>query len=585
MSKRKTYSISRLVMQFFLFLFIVTVLLTLLYFNYFMQITYENSLSYFEVNAERSATTLKNDLSVIRRQLSWIAASANDNAYRKSSNAYERMQYSRNQNNSLRGILRASRNIDAAIIIQRSSDIILESHTMGEDAFLRLLGLYGGQRSTKPVSPALFYEYLGNNPTHIILRQPIITFDNQGLYSQVVADVFFAVRLDSLLEGSFENEIYCLCVRSGDELRAHYTRGIDTDIFQKNFSMEELEEKASIMLNNVDYMVSLHSLEAEDLYLLNLQPRQILLERVYPALLQGLAMVGSVLLLSIYMIVIITKRIRRPVRDIIIDIRRISDGDYAHRFLLGDAKELKQISVGINGLLDELDQRTVAMVETQKKLYDTHLLHQKSQLIALQSQINPHFLYNTLECIRSIAQSNNIAEISSIISAMIKIYRYSVTSFSMGTVASEVACAKNYTEIMCHRFGDRYVFEFDIQSDIAEVPMPKLVLQPLIENAISHGLANKSSMGTITICCKKQENLVLIYILDNGIGIPVDRLQQLRCRLDCDELGEEKVSIGLHNVHQRLKREYGEKYGISVDSIEGEFTKVIIRIPITTPPI
>ena len=213
------------------------------------------------------------------------------------------------------------------------------------------------------------------------------------------------------------------------------------------------------------------------------------------------------------------------------------------------------------------------------------LLNRESQLRSLQAQINPHFLYNTLECIRSISQYYGVSEVSKIISGMIHIYRYSASNVVEGTLQSEFACAEAYAQIVQVRYEGRYEVELEPEESLRDSYMPKMILQPLIENAVSHGLAKRFSGGRVRVTARREGEEVLITVWDNGEGIPEADLEELRRRLerDMDTEGREG-SIGLHNVHARIWKTFGGGYGVTIDSREGEGTSVYVRFPGTDRP-
>ncbi len=578
---RKSYSITRLITTFLSLLFLATVLLSFFYFISFTQITYNNKLDYFKTSTEKSAVNLANELILAQQQLIWLARDIGNEAFWVTDNPYEQMLYRKNMNSSLYGILHNTDIVDAAMIFQSGSDVIIECHTMQEEIFLRFLEIYNSYQSIQPASPSLFSAEEYGDPSHLVIRTPVTGFYKSNLFSQTVANAYLTIPLDKLLDEQMDESMQILCVANGDSLKVCYVNGIERDVLPMRFSLSEIKENMRVSINGVEHVAILETLNYGDLYLLCLIPRYLLMRQMQNVLLRGVLLVLLVFAVTIFGILTTTKLINRPVRDIVNDVQRIRQGDYAYRLRFSKAKEMKEISAGVNDVLDVLDERTVLMTETQKNLYELRFLHRESQILALQSQINPHFLYNTLECVRSIAQSYRVPEISKILSAMIRIYRYSASNNYMGTVESEFQCGENYAEIMQVRFGDRYYFHFELDdSVIASAPMPRMVLQPLLENAVNHGYADRMESSEITVRCICKEDTVILYVRDEGQGISAEQLAHLRKRLDEDKHTEKKEGrIGLYNVHQRLKREFGDAYGLTIESVEGEYTEVSVRTP------
>ena len=164
---------------------------------------------------------------------------------------------------------------------------------------------------------------------------------------------------------------------------------------------------------------------------------------------------------------------------------------------------------------------------------------------------------------------------------MIHIYRYSASYEHLGTVRSEFDCAENYADIMNLRYDDRYQFTFRVEPGLEDAEMPRMVLQPLVENALLHGLQSVDRPGRVEIACHSEDGSLWVSVRDNGCGIGEERLCQLRQRLRQGISTEHKsTSIGLLNVHLRLVNQYGEDFGLLLDSVEAEYTEVTLRMPV-----
>ena len=164
---------------------------------------------------------------------------------------------------------------------------------------------------------------------------------------------------------------------------------------------------------------------------------------------------------------------------------------------------------------------------------------------------------------------------------MIGIYRYSASGQLIGTVGDEIKCAKDYGEIMRIRFGDRFLFEFRIDESFMDIEMPKMILQPLMENAVTHGYEDSLDPGKITVIGECRDEILFLSVCDDGQGIPPKKLAELRDSLAGARHTEKTANrIGLFNVDQRMKQRFGEDYGLEIESVEGEYTRIMIRIPL-----
>lgn len=215
----------------------------------------------------------------------------------------------------------------------------------------------------------------------------------------------------------------------------------------------------------------------------------------------------------------------------------------------------------------------------------------QAEFLALQNQINPHFLYNTLEAIRGDALSAGMDNIADITEALSVFFRYTITETnSLVTVRDELENVENYFKIQQYRFGEKLSIDIQIcdeEENILQMQCPKLSLQPVIENAIFHGLERKREKGRLSLLLELVDEDLHICISDNGVGIEEKKLAELNERLECVSVGYivedgegKKGGIALKNVCRRIKLLFGEKYGIRVDSIEGIGTKVTLILPI-----
>lgn len=217
---------------------------------------------------------------------------------------------------------------------------------------------------------------------------------------------------------------------------------------------------------------------------------------------------------------------------------------------------------------------------------ETIILRQ-AQLTAFQNQINPHFLYNTLDSVRGDVISSGLGDTADMIEALSKFFRYSLSSSTtIITFKEELENVKNYMKIMEYRFGNRILLNsvFDPEKDILEYQLPKLTLQPLVENAIKYGLETRESGGAITIRFLQSDTHVSICVEDNGIGINPESLQEINSGIR--NLNQPLASdfsegsgVALRNISERIMLLFGRDYGIHINSIVGHGTEVKITLP------
>jgi two-component system sensor histidine kinase YesM len=224
----------------------------------------------------------------------------------------------------------------------------------------------------------------------------------------------------------------------------------------------------------------------------------------------------------------------------------------------------------VEGMVYSMIERTNQL---SKESYEVRLEERKAQLMALQAQINPHFLYNTLENINWMAVRKNAPEISSMVTTLAKYFRLSLNKGKvLVSIVDEVELIKTYLTIQNARFDGGLNYEINLDPECKNYSIPKLTLQPIVENSVLHGILKKpEKSGTIRIETLFLEDELMIIITDDGVGMEQERVSEL--------LNSQQSShYGLYNVQERLKLYYGDKYGLKIDSISGQGTTVTLHL-------
>jgi two-component system sensor histidine kinase YesM len=222
-----------------------------------------------------------------------------------------------------------------------------------------------------------------------------------------------------------------------------------------------------------------------------------------------------------------------------------------------------------------------------------NLSKRQAQFLAMQNQINPHFLYNTLDGIRGEALSEGNESIAKMTETLSQFFRYTISNLeNLVTLDDELGNVRNYYSIQRYRFGDRIEMDivFENESDrnlLLQAKVPKLILQPIVENAIIHGIEKILGTGRIVIRCQYTGRRLILTISDNGVGIPPERLRELNDRVAniYDRFERERNEVGgiaLSNVNNRIKLLFGEDFGINILSEKGAGTDVEVTLPYVT---
>lgn len=266
---------------------------------------------------------------------------------------------------------------------------------------------------------------------------------------------------------------------------------------------------------------------------------------------------------------VISRSIIKPIHKLLRSMNKAPSGNLRKVNVELNSYEFEQLYKGHNDMIEQIDQMLKRIIEEQSTL-------RKAELNTLQAQIKPHFLYNTLDSITSLAMSGLNEQVCDLIEALGSYYRLSVSKGrEIITVGEEVEIVRNYLKIQKTRYPDVFEVHFEVEETCCQYPIPKLVLQPLVENSLYHGIRPKGSRGTIGISVSCTNDKVNITIADDGIGMSQEEIAQI---LYTERKGQNQ-SFGLWGTMERLRIFYGDKDCIHIESEPGKGTAILLNIP------
>ena len=287
------------------------------------------------------------------------------------------------------------------------------------------------------------------------------------------------------------------------------------------------------------------------------------------------------IIISINSFITVSGAIQKPISDMEKLSTKVSIGDLTARIDIPHVNELDTLAENLNSMTEQIDVLIKKNMEEQKNF-------QKAEMKALQAQITPHFLYNTFDTIVWLAEEEHTEEVVRITKAFSDFLRISLSrGHEWITISQELEHIKNYLTIQKIRYADILNYSIDADESLMDVKMIKLVLQPLIENAIYHGIKNKRGRGELKVSIHYTDNsrtFVSFTVEDNGAGFTEERLGQVRNELRTGAQDSEKLSsvYGLYNVNKKLKLYYGEQTkGLIIESEAGKGSKISFTIPVT----
>ncbi|MCY9693685.1 sensor histidine kinase [Paenibacillus alginolyticus] len=278
-------------------------------------------------------------------------------------------------------------------------------------------------------------------------------------------------------------------------------------------------------------------------------------------------------LISTGIAVLLSNSTTRNIKILEQTMRRVEDGNFDVRIIPLGRDEIGSLSIRFNFMLSRIND----LINT---VYKEQIAKQQAEFTVLMSQINPHFLYNTLGTVKWYARMNQQAEIEQMVTSVIELLKSSVRRVGeFHSLEQEINQLKNYIYIQKIGYGDAFHMDYEVDERLLESEVPYFILQPLVENAILHGIEMSKGSGRIVLHARIEEMQLLLIVEDNGIGMEAEQALNLLNAATRKESVPGVTSIGIHNVNERIQLYYGDTYGLSYESALGLGTKAIVRIP------
>ena len=379
---------------------------------------------------------------------------------------------------------------------------------------------------------------------------------------------------------------------SRGDYTAYIGDGSGHPVYQPNSSIQPSDEalkQLSETKNNAGFIrtaqeyIFYHDIESTGLRVIKIVPDHVINESALETMKYGLVVGGVATVVSVALAALVAWRTSKPIVKLANSMKGIQ--------LIKDRKVERSGRVDEIGLLEKnLHGMASRIREHIRDNYLMNLEKQTAELKALQSQIHPHFLQNTLQMIGGMVYSQKPADSYKVIRALSEMFRYIVRApDGLVPLQSELDQLEHYMLIQKQRFATRLEYKLEITGELRACYIPKLSLQPIVENAFLHGLEKKPGewrLG-IEVLCDPQQGMVTIQICDNGVGMEPDRLAEMQSKLEritrhTDRVWSSGTSIGLLNAASRMVMHFGPEYGIRMESELGQGTKVIVTIPCTT---
>jgi two-component system, sensor histidine kinase YesM len=389
-----------------------------------------------------------------------------------------------------------------------------------------------------------------------------------------------------LQEGNMGNKAIFYIVNENGGLIGSSTKELDNSRIQSLIQTHQDHQVSDIRVDDVEYWYQSIPIHGLDWKLVALVNKDKLLEKAQVIPYALIVVIAVMMLIVVLVAVSFNIRLTHPITKMADAFDSAARGDLDAKLRFGYKNEITVIQDHYNNMLDEIKKLTDNLLHSQQQLHETKMDKQLFQLNGLQSQINAHFLYNVLHSIRGMSLSNAKREVATAIDHLVSYFRYITRTDEYVLLFKELEHLETYISIQKIRFGERLQFKFSMDDALKGQSIVKLILQPLVENALYHGLEGKSGRWIIKIRASTTDNdEFLIKVMDNGTGMSSEKVESLHSRLSGQPSPAASDStfsqgIGLVNIHKRIQIYYGESYGLTIKSWKNRGTVVTVRVPL-----
>jgi len=560
----------------YIVLLVISLITSLIVANYtiFLEFLKKNEVSSAINAAQKTKQNLEvilklaNDMSVILGSRSDIQSEIKSAS---TANSYEKDQINR----MLRQLVSLQEFVDGIYIIGDNGKFFSSNPEVDLDSVLERCQLPKNFRNR---AVTLFtnasrngYYVMNSSGNAISLISPIL-HDVTGEYRGVIIiDINYTYLRVAFLAASFEKAEKVMIVDKKGQILFSFPYNIDLgEVIVKN---PELLDMDAVQINakvfGKDIIIVSDTIDYSDWKLI----RIINTDKIY----SSVNMLGKItiyifmvfILVSLIASLLLSVSFTKPIVELNKNIKKVEKGDLSVAIKIDRKDELGELSASFNNMMVQIKNLINEKVEHQKKKSDM-------EFQILQAQINPHFLYNTLNSIKWLAEIQNIENISEVTSAVINLLKYNISSKKvLVSLEEEIESIKNYVSIQKYRYGNNFDIEYCLDEKTLHLKILKFILQPLVENSIFHGFKNFKYGGKIKINSKVEGKFLVIEVVDNGSGIDDDKKDLIE-----KEGAKMYKGRGLNNVHERISLYFGPEYGITVKSEQNLGTSVILRLPV-----
>lgn len=331
-----------------------------------------------------------------------------------------------------------------------------------------------------------------------------------------------------------------------------------------------------------DYLIYVGDIGKNGWKLVSVVPKESLMAGV--TMLQGVNMVTYlIVLLAMFLVcTLIYKRVIQPISRQTAFMASFTE-DTGKRIEVTGSNEIGELARKMNEMLDDIEKLNQEIIDSQKKYLELEYAKKQTEIVAYQSQMNPHFLYNTFNCIRGMALFKGEKEIAEMTMALSSFFRYSIQGEDIVTVQNVLENLNHYSQIIQYRFNGKHTVVMDVDEDVLGLKIPKMLIQPLVENGVFHGLEPRTGNGRVWVKIAREQGKLDIRVEDNGKGIEEENLNEFYRAMEYydreEAIPSKRIGIGFLNVYRRVRLYYGNRAEFHVESCVGQGTRIHMLLP------
>lgn len=417
--------------------------------------------------------------------------------------------------------------------------------------------------------------YLTNRSDKIVLYREIYDLTQKKTLGYVVIGVsqeYFQNLCKSIIKDN--DETVLLLDPNGGELvkMGDLPPELEEELNSSDF-VEQNYKKRQNHFTRGDYEVICTQLEKNSSIVCKIVPRYSLQTQILDIAYMPAILLVGLLIGLLPLLLIISNIVTKPLRKLTAAINEVSTGDFEQQVEVMTHDEVGEVAECFNSMVH-------AIRDLINENYVITLQEKESELAALQAQINPHFLYNTLDSLYWQAIEADNEEIAESILALSQLFRLVLSQGKREvSVSQEVELVSRYLQIQKMRFSKRLEYQVEMEDDIKKAKIPKLILQPFVENAIVHGFENVSTPCRLTVTGRLENGMIRFEIVDTGIGMRQDQIDAI-WEAEPEQYRKQRIGrYAIKNIRERLQRKYGDKFSLEIQSEVGKGTRVVLTVP------